>query len=165
MKPQRASGGQQVEHRGGQGTTAHAECGNQHERGEQGAGNGSGGIRGIQVPTGLAQLLRVSRKRTNQHGQGAAHQQRRDAHQQKRQHPRHEADMLFQPGKRAGRQTHGERRANTEYRHQHFQPGVQQNGLLQLVRPAPEQQATQRQPGKKRTDPGGDGVHLHADHQ
>ena len=134
-------------------------------RREQGPGDGPGGIGGIELATGLAQVLRVAGQRANQHRQGAAHQQRGNAHQRKRQHPDQRPDLLFQPGKRTGRQTHGESRTYAKYGHQHFQPGVQQHRLLHPVGPASKQQTAQRQPGKKCTDPRGDGVHLDAHHQ
>ena len=61
LEPQGTGRREQVEHGSGQCTAAYAKRGNQHERGEQGARNGPGGIRGIQVPSGLAQLLWVGR--------------------------------------------------------------------------------------------------------
>ncbi len=73
--------------------------------------------------------------------------------------------MTLQPGKRTGRQTHCHCRANAEYRHQYFQPGVEQNRLLQAIGPAPEQPAAEREPGEKRADAGGDRIGLDADYQ
>ncbi|MNO92574.1 hypothetical protein D3C76_841530 [compost metagenome] len=84
LEPQGARGRQQVEHRGGQGTAAHAEGGDQHERSEQRAGDGAGGVGRVQVAAGLAQLLRVAGQGANKDRQGATHQQRRSAHQRKR---------------------------------------------------------------------------------
>ncbi|MNI02269.1 hypothetical protein D3C73_551350 [compost metagenome] len=162
LEPQGPSGGQQVQHGGGQRAAAHAEGGNQHERGEQGAGDGPGGVCRIQLPAGLAQVLRVSGQGANQHRQGAAHQQRGNAHQRERQYPGQQAHVRFQPGKRAGRQAHGEGRSDAQHRHQHFQTGVEHNRLLHPVRPAAEQQAAQGQSGKERADPGGDGIDLDA---
>ncbi|MNX84318.1 hypothetical protein D3C86_1161110 [compost metagenome] len=162
LEPQGPCGGQQVQHGGDQRAAAHAEGGNQQERSEQGASDGPGSVRRIELPAGLAQVLRVSGQGANQHRQGAAHQQGRNTHQRERQHPGQQAHVCFQPGKRAGRQAHGKGCRDTEHGHQHFQPGVQHNRLLHPVRPAPEQQATQGQPGKERADPGGDGIDLDA---
>ena len=73
--------------------------------------------------------------------------------------------MTLQPGKRTGRQTHGHCRANAEHGHQYFQPGIQQNRLLQAIGPAPEQPAAESKPGEKRADAGGDRIDLDADQQ
>ncbi|MNY40254.1 hypothetical protein D3C86_1749820 [compost metagenome] len=78
LKPQGTDGGQQVQGRRRQGTAAHAKGRDQHECGKQGASDGPGSVRRIELTAGLAQLLRVGRQRAHQHRQGTAHQQRRN---------------------------------------------------------------------------------------
>ena len=82
LQQERTQSGDQVEHGGGHGAATHAEGGDQHKGGEQGADNGPGSVGGIQPATGPAQVLRVSRQCAHQYRQGAAHQQRRQTHQQ-----------------------------------------------------------------------------------
>ncbi|MNZ73861.1 hypothetical protein D3C78_922890 [compost metagenome] len=144
LEPQQGpGGGQQVEHGGGDRTATYAKGGNQYEPGEQGPGDGACGVRRIQMAASLAQVPGIGRQGAHQHRQGPAHQHRRNAYQGKRQHPGHHTDVLLQPGKRAGRQAHAHRGPDTQQRHQHFEPGVEQDRALHAVGQAPEQPATQ----------------------
>ncbi|MNG07926.1 hypothetical protein D3C84_912520 [compost metagenome] len=59
LEPQGTGRREQVEHGSGQRAAAYAKCGNQHERSEQGPGDGPGGVGGIELAAGLAQVLRV----------------------------------------------------------------------------------------------------------
>ncbi|MCY1408908.1 hypothetical protein D9M71_242410 [compost metagenome] len=113
--------GQHIERGGGIGRALYAQGGDQRKGTEQGAGDGAGGIGGIQTATGAAKACGRRGQCTHEHGQGTAHQKRWQPHQHKGQQPGQQAHLLTQASERPGGHAQAVSRADAQHGHAQFE--------------------------------------------